>query len=110
MGVWRKGWEEGLVNTCATLVFCFVFLVVLHVMCGLSSPTRHCSHEMEGRKSGYVLESWIFRVWRLDAQYASSLVTVRTTENDYTVTHRWYKSVIFMHIMLKLAKVLEFQL
>ena len=40
MGVWRKGWEEGLVKTCATLVFCFVFLVVLHVMCGLSSPTR----------------------------------------------------------------------
>jgi len=65
---------------------------------------------MEGRKSGYVLESWIFRVWRLDTQYASSLVTVRTTENDYTLTHRWYKSVIFMHIMLKLAKVLEFQL
>ena len=56
---------------------------------------------MEGRKSGYVLESRIFRVWGLDTQYASSLVTVRTTDNEYTVTHRWYKSVIFMHILLK---------
>ena len=40
MGVQRKGWEESLAKTCVTLVFCFVFLVVLQVMCGLSSLTR----------------------------------------------------------------------
>lgn len=46
MGVWRKGWEEGLVKTCATLVFCFVFFWLCCTSCVVLVPRP----EIEGIK------------------------------------------------------------
>ena len=56
----RKEWEEGLVKTCATLVFCLgFFLVVLHIMCGLSSPTRDRRDQIGSSPTSVQRKPWV---------------------------------------------------